>query len=140
MADDLDTIHAMIDGLSKPAQDRLSVNELYQDAISHLKLKPKNDFDVEYYVRPIGLAKVIRSISRKPISRQTDMLKVLENQGFGKLSAVCGCVRISNDTYDVYHEGYVVASNPFRQPFKSSISLTKPAPRSHLGPATVWRD
>lgn len=110
-SDDLDTIKGMLDAIAQNGEGRLEKTELYQTATS--KLSANNaDSDVDYFIRPIGFAKIMRSISKKTGTRQVDMLKVLESQGFDKLLAARGQVRIASSDYDFLHESFVLASNP----------------------------
>ncbi len=130
--DDFETMKNCIDAAKKQSKDRLAATETYAKAMEHLKLKGKKDFDVEYYVRPIGIAKVLRAISKKAPTRQADMLRVLENQGFDKLAAVCGCLRVGSADFDLYHEGFVLAPGPLPKTvqildFPNEASLSIPA-------------
>ncbi len=74
-----------------------------------------NDFDIEYFVRPIGLAKAVRSISGRPASGQTDILKVLENQGFNKITAAVGRVRFDTEVFDLIHDAFVCTESPLTE-------------------------
>jgi hypothetical protein len=71
-----------------------------------------NEFDLQYFFRPIGFAKALRAISGRPAASQTDLLKVLENQGFNKLAAVAGKIKLLTDSAEIQHEGFVLTEKP----------------------------
>ncbi len=60
----------------------------------------------------MGLAKLLRSISGKPVTSQTDILKVLDKQGFGKIAAAAGRLRLADQTFDVFHEAFIQTEPP----------------------------
>jgi hypothetical protein len=99
------------------AQQNPTVSQPLSKAEDYVKAFERLDteidsVDVEYFARPIGLAKVLRSISRKPNNRQVDVLQVLENQGFGNLSAICGQAQLARGEFDVRHSAFIVADKP----------------------------
>jgi hypothetical protein len=110
-ADDLPSLQALIDAKSSGLANSLAKSQLFDEALSRI---PSSDqvSDVEYFVRPIGLAKLLRSISGKPITAQTDVLKVLDNQGFGKIAAAVGRLRLADQGFDVFHEAFVKTELP----------------------------
>ncbi len=112
--DDLPSLKEIIDAKKAGRDNALSKSKLFTQAFSHVPSKIAES-DVEYFVQPIGLAKLLRAIANKPVTLQTDVLKVLEKQGFGKLSAVAGRLRFSDQTFDVYHEAFVLAEKPLSQ-------------------------
>ena len=97
-----------------------NANPLNQDATFKFAFgkisKGMEDCDLEYFIRPIGMAKAIRSISGRVPTGQTDVLKVLENQGFAKLSALAGRVDIEREKFDVMHEAFLVKQDPLPEP------------------------
>ena len=110
-ADDLLTLQELIDAKTTGLNNSLAKSTLFVQAIGRVP-SPANVSDVEYFVRPMGLAKLLRSISGKPVSAQTDVLKVLDNQGFGKIAAAVGRLRMAGARFDVFHEAFVQTELP----------------------------
>ncbi len=48
----------------------LATSEAFTQAFSHLKAE-RSHVDVEYFVRPLGFAKVMRSISKQQVTPRT---------------------------------------------------------------------
>jgi hypothetical protein len=89
---------------------------------------------VEYFVRPLGIARVLRAIGGKRSRSNADMLAVLQNQGFEAIKCVCGEVAIGLDDLDFSHHGYVLAERPLP---KSAAMLDFPNKASHEIPSFV---
>ncbi|MFM8175151.1 MAG: hypothetical protein ACKN81_16530, partial [Pirellulaceae bacterium] len=111
VADDLQTITEMLRRLQQPDGNDLATTPAFQKTNAQLETL-QGQWDFNYFVRPIGLAKVLRTISRKPVSKQSDLLKALENQGFGHLEAVAGRASIKRDSFDLLHEAFILAPQP----------------------------
>ncbi len=118
VADDLDTIKGMLASAKSKTVQGLAATQIYQDSFSKVNSIEK-DKDVEYFARPIGLAKVIRSISKKAKTRQTDILKALEIQGFDKLLSASGRLKFGGPDFDIFHDGFILA----RQPLPNSVQI-----------------
>lgn len=111
-SDDLALVEKMLAAQVKPSADSLTEDADYQTAIKRVD-GLLNRGEIEYFVRPIGLARVIREISgKREGSRSTDVLKVLEDQGFGNFKAVAGRVEVAADGMDMLHQGAVIAPKP----------------------------
>lgn len=111
-SDDLALVEKMLAAQVKPSADSLIEDADYQTAIKRVE-GLLNRGEIEYFVRPIGLARVIREISgKREGSRSTDVLKVLEDQGFGHFRAVAGRVEVSAGGMDMLHQGVVIAPKP----------------------------
>ncbi len=67
---------------------------------------------VEYFVRPLGIARVLRAIGGKHSRSNADMLAVLKNQGFEAIQCICGELSIGSDALDISHHGSVLAERP----------------------------
>ncbi len=87
------------------ATDPVFVAGRQELAISHSS-------QIEYFVRPIGFAKVLRAIGGKRSNSSTDILAVLQNQGFGAIQCVCGEIELGKEDYDIKHRGYTLAELP----------------------------
>lgn len=109
--DDLITLTELIDAQSGTKANALGNSELYK----RVQTKVPNEGDeaeIEYFVRPIGLAKLLRSIGGKPNKNQSDVLLILDREGFNDLECVAGNVQISIDSFDFFHHGYLVSKQP----------------------------
>lgn len=89
---------------------------------------------VEYFIRPLGFAKVIRAIAGKRSKSNTDILAALENQGFGAIECVCGELLLGGAQLDLQHRGYLYSQKPFT---KSARLLDFPNEASHVIPNFV---
>lgn len=74
--------------------------------------KISGDGQLEYFVRPLGFARVIRAIGGKRSKNNSDMLAILENQGFDSIRCFCGELSIGGEELDIEHRGYVYAKRP----------------------------
>lgn len=117
-ADELATIQDMINASQGKADASLSKLPLYLTSTARLSENQHavNESDVEYFVQPTGLAKILRAIGGKPIAAQTDALKVLENQGFAKVTAARGRVHFGSAEFDVFHDSFVLTDPPLPRP------------------------
>lgn len=75
-------------------------------------LQISGDAQLEYFVRPLGLARVLRSIGGKRSKSSSDVLAILQNQGFASIKCICGEVTIGLEAIDIQHKGYVLADRP----------------------------
>lgn len=76
------------------------------------QLNSANESQAEYFVRPIGFAKILKAIGGKRRSGNTDILAVLSNQGFSEIQCVCGEIEFGADAYDMRHRGFTLAAQP----------------------------
>ena len=144
-ADDLDSLQALIDAKTTGMSSSLAKSQLFRSAMSRIPMLDQIS-DVEYFVRPIGLAKLLRSISGKPMTTSTDVLKVLDNQGFGKISAAVGRLRMADANFDVFHEAFVKTELPLPESvqildFPNAAGTTIPSwvtPRASSFLAVAW--
>lgn len=74
--------------------------------------KISGDGQLEYFVRPLGFARVIRAIGGKRSKNNSDMLAILENQGFDSIRCFCGELKMGGEELDIEHRGYVYAKRP----------------------------
>jgi hypothetical protein len=112
-SDDLGVLQELITDRFAPGQQRpLAGDPHYQRARSKLPELAENDHDLEYFVRPLGFARILRAIGKQPSRRETDIIQVLEDQGFTTIRAACGRVRLRSDDFDFDHHGYVLADSP----------------------------
>lgn len=88
---------------------------LAQDAVfteGRGQLQPSNQSQAEYFVRPIGFAKILKAIGGKRRGGNTDLLAVLGNQGFSAIKCICGELQLGSQDYDIHHRGFTLTDNP----------------------------
>lgn len=107
-SDDLTVLHGLIDASQGKATDKkLNADPIFVEARQQLQVSKENQ--IEYFVRPLGFARVLRAISGKRSGGKTDILGVLQTQGFDTLKAVCGEIQLGQESYDLVHRGFVLA-------------------------------
>ena len=121
-ADDLVTITELIQAQDGAKQDSLANLDLYKQVQAKIPCNG-NEPEIEYFLRPIGFAKLLRSISGKPTKNQSDILLILDKEGFGDLQCVAGNVQISADNFDFLHHGHMVVK---KAGFQGSSDLGLP--------------
>jgi hypothetical protein len=67
---------------------------------------------LEYFFRPLGIARVIRAISGKRSKSGADILAVLKNQGFTSIKCLAGELWLAQADTDIAHQGFVLAEFP----------------------------
>lgn len=92
---------------SNPREDSLSKSELYTK-IQQRIVRDQHAAEIEYFVKPLGLGKLLRSISAQKGKKQVDLLKLLEDQGFGSILAAAGSVQLAKEDLDMHHQGFVL--------------------------------
>jgi hypothetical protein len=108
--DDAATMTEMIRAQSGDRKDSLAGLELYKDVQSKVA-NAEEKYEVEYFVRPLGIAKLMRAIGgRAP--KNPDLLKILETQGFDAIQCVAGNVQLAEDGFDVFHHGFAKIAKP----------------------------
>lgn len=109
--DDLITMTELLGAQSATKTSSLANEELYKQVQSKIQ-DEQNEPEIEYFVRPIGFAKLLRSISGKQSVNKSDILAILDREGFGDLQCVAGNLQISNNPFDFFHHGYMVSKKP----------------------------
>jgi hypothetical protein len=107
ISDDLRSIQELIGAQSNPREDSLSKSELYTK-IQQRIVRDQHTAEIEYFVKPLGLGKLLRSISAQKGKKQVDLLKLLEDQGFGSILAAAGSVQLAKEDLDMHHQGFVL--------------------------------
>lgn len=101
--------------ISRAAKEKVEGRTIAADPVfikGRKLLASTGEANVEYFVRPLGFARVIRAIGGKRSKSSADMLAVLQNQGFDAIQCVCGELRLGLESLDIAHRGYVVAEFP----------------------------
>ena len=107
-SDELITLQGLIDASQGKATDKkLNTEPVFTDARQQLQVSKENQ--IEYFVRPLGFARILRAISGKRGGGKSDILAVLQAQGFDTLKAVCGEIKLGEENYDLVHRGFVFA-------------------------------
>ena len=109
--DDLLSIAELLAAQTGDKTDSLAKSPLYKSVLAKTQTLEQSP-EIEYFVRPIGFAKLLRSISGKPSNNQSDLLKILDSEGFGDLKCFSGNIQIANGTFDFFHNGYLIAKKP----------------------------
>ncbi len=121
--------------ISRIHGEQLPGKVIAQDAdfvAGRLKAKISGQAQVEYFVRPLGFARVLRAVGgKRSKSNSTDMLAVLQNQGFGAIKCICGEVAFGLEKLDMAHRGYVLAQQPLPKSaavldFPNNVTQTVP--------------
>lgn len=76
------------------------------------QLELSEQAQLEYFVRPLGFARILRAIGGKKSKSNTDILAVLSNQGFDSIKCVCGELSLGQTDFDIRHRGYVLIDRP----------------------------
>jgi hypothetical protein len=69
---------------------------------------------VQWFVEPLGFARVVRAANGGRLKRGTDMLQILENQGFDGLQGVGGRLALGTGEHELLHRTFVHAPGPRR--------------------------
>ncbi|MCR9292446.1 MAG: DUF3352 domain-containing protein [bacterium] len=128
---------ALIKKLIDRVQGNASGDTLAQDPVfvkGRELAKLSGSGDIEFFVRPLGFARVIRSIAGARSKSNTDLLAAFQKQGFDAIASVCGEVSIGGEELDVHHHGYVYAKKPLT---KSALVLDFPNQATQLIPNFV---
>lgn len=108
-SDDVNTLKELIDASSsaETAPGKLNADPVFTEARQQLQVS--NEGQIEYFVRPLGFARVIRAIGGKRSGGNADILAVLQNQGFEAIRAVSGEFQLGQEQFDILHRGFVLA-------------------------------
>ena len=119
--------------LGQPAEGQV----IAQDPVfvsGRTKAEVNGEGHIEYFARPLGMARVLRAIGGKRSKSSADMLAVLQNQGFSAIRCVCGEISVGEEDFDIAHHGYVLADMPLP---KSAAVLDFPNQVSREVPSFV---
>lgn len=134
--DNLELIKTLIDKLQgKSMAAGLAADETFQKGRELAGISGEGN--VEYFVRPIGFAEVIKAIAGKRSKSRGNWLNALKNQGFGAVKCIAGEIKIGAEELDLEHHGYVYADLPLT---KSAKVLNFPNQASLEVPNFVGED
>ncbi|RMF40209.1 MAG: DUF3352 domain-containing protein [Planctomycetota bacterium] len=113
ISDDEAMIRDLIDRALNPEQSRasaLSSDEAFVESRRLAGIDQRGQ--IEYFVRPLGFARVIRAMSGNRSKSSSDIIAILENQGFAAIQAVAGQLVLGSERTDIEHSGFVYAKHP----------------------------
>jgi hypothetical protein len=110
--DDLPVMHQMIEQLTGQASSQVKLVDDKDFIASREQLKITGQGHIEYFVRPLGIARVVRAISGKKSKSNADILEVFRNQGFTAIKCVSGEIQVRQGDVDIAHRGFVLAEHP----------------------------
>lgn len=118
-ADHLDTITAIAGRFGGAAKDSLATVEAFQYSMERNK-KEAGDmaFHVRWFLEPFGYLEASRAAQGGRKKRGTDMLKILQGQGFPAAQGIGGYVFFATESEEVLHRTYVYAPAVKRDPTK----------------------
>jgi len=130
-ADDLITVQEFLQAQNTPPAESLATSKHYRDVHARI-IRDRHEAELEYFVRPIGFARLLRTVSGKSSRGQVDMLKLLEEQGFGSILCTAGSVQFNKEDLDMHHQGFILREeevSPAVQilDFPNQPALTPPA-------------
>lgn len=115
-SDDERTMKELLEAQSGDKKDSLMDSRTFQDAV--VKLPEMEDAEVEYFVNPLGMVKLLREVGGRPRKSQPDVLKLLTDQGFGAIRCVVGKIDLSANQFDMIHNGFIKLEQPVEEPVK----------------------
>jgi hypothetical protein len=87
-------------------------------SMGHCDQNAKTEPHIRWFVEPFGYTQAARASSGGRRKRGQDLLKILENQGFGAVQGLSGHISFSTTDNDMMHHTYIfappIAGNPER--------------------------
>lgn len=114
--DDERTMKELLEAQSGTKSDSLSDSKTFQEATS--KLPEVKEVDIEYFVNPLGMVKLLREVGGRPKKNQPDILKLLTDQGFGAVRCITGNLDFASEQHDMVHNGFIKLEQPIEEPVK----------------------
>lgn len=116
--DDIDLLKSLADRLTGKAVDGvLSADAVFQKGRELAEISGEGN--IEYFVRPIGFAEVVRAIAGKRSKSNSNWLQALKKQGFEAIKCIAGEIKVGAKELDVEHHGYVFAELPLTNSAKA---------------------
>jgi hypothetical protein len=117
LADHLETITAIAGRFAGGAKDSLAGVEAFRYSMDrNAKEAGDMEFHVRWFVEPFGYAEASRAAQGGRKKRGTDMLKVLQGQGFPAVQGLGGYVFFATESEEVLHRTYIYAPPVKRAP------------------------
>jgi hypothetical protein len=116
-SDDEATITAIIGRLDGRAKDMLaSVRSFDETQQRCAKAAGGTRHHIRWFIEPFGYAEVSRAAQGGKRRRGTDILKILQTQGFAAVQGIGGHIFFATDNTEVLHRTYVYAPPVKRRP------------------------
>ncbi|MBX3422859.1 MAG: hypothetical protein KF752_15000 [Pirellulaceae bacterium] len=112
VSDDLPQMQNLIAKLQGQAGSEKALQDDADFLKTRQELRISGKAQIEYFVRPLGIARVIRAISGKRSKNSADILAVLKNQGFTAVRSIAGEIWVAAEGADMAHRGFVLADFP----------------------------
>lgn len=94
---------------------------------------------VRWYARPIQMGMIARQLAEVDRGNKVDILKLLRNQGFNAIQAAGGEVFLSTDSYEILHQGYVLAPPTAPEPARYDLAAASlQFPNANFGELPSW--
>lgn len=106
-ADDFRTIEQLVAAQKTSPAESLSLSNHYRQVHDHIQ-RDSHAAELEYFVRPIPFGRLLRAVSGKSTRGQVDMLKLLDDQGFGSLLCAAGSIQFNKEDLDMHHQGFIL--------------------------------
>lgn len=117
LTDNLPVIEGIIGRLPGNAKDSLATVIAFQKTMArNSQLAGSMKHQIRWFVEPFGYAYASRAASGGKRKRGTDMLKILQGQGFDAVQGIGGYVFLETGTEDILHRTYVYAPPVVRKP------------------------
>lgn len=96
---------------------------------------------VHWYVEPFGYVEVIRAYEGGRRRRGTDLLKVLQNQGFDAIRSLGGAIALASDDFEIVHHSFISAppiprqeGRPAKERYHLAANMLKFPNKKESGP------
>lgn len=123
-ADQEDVMASILAKFKTPGTDNLEDFQPFAKAMGHSQAAMEGtESHVRFFLEPFGYTEVSRAYSGGRRRRGTDMLRVLQNQGFTAVQGIGGQIAFKTDEHDIRHHTLVYAPPVPRKP--GDLAVTK---------------
>jgi len=123
-ADRQDVMESILARFSEPGTDSLKNFEPYAKSMAHAQTAMDGtESHLRFFLEPFGYTEVKRAYSGGRKRRGTDMLRVLQNQGFTAVQGIGGHISFKTEEHDIRHHTLVYAPPVTRKP--GDLAVTK---------------
>ena len=111
----------------KSTAAKLIQSEDYTRIIEQIKDRPVaagkgGVLGLEWFARPLAMAKIVKDAIGIDRGRQVDVLNLLERQGFDAVRAAGGQFTIAHQDFDLLHHGFILAPPTTNEPSKYKLA------------------
>jgi hypothetical protein len=110
-SDDLAEAKALLASYGGAAKDRLTANATYSETFRRVNAESKSlEPTLTWFIDPFAFDSALRTVAERKNSDNRDLMRILQEQGFGAIKGVGGHVTLSPDlSRDVVHRTAVYA-------------------------------